>query len=227
MGLYERLLHQESPRIPVHTFMAAVGDWERGQLTNQQVVDLFALTAGEQTEALALLAQIVPPREVVTFGAVPTGLTLTNVGASYDAIANSQNMGFALIQTAGITQIIFAVRVNKVGTGTQSWQLWSTDTDGVSNGVEAAVIDDAGGAGLKYLNVTKNFGSPLGAGMKVIRVRAKSTTAADDPVYFGATVSLRRLAVLTAVELHEVLLIGEQDGSPYSTVAALKARLGV
>jgi hypothetical protein len=151
----------------------------------------------------------------------PAGTALTNVGAAYDTDVAAQNLGFAHVEASGVTQIIFAVRVNKVGVGTQSWQLWN-ETDAL----EAAVIDDAGATGLKYLSVTKNFVTPLDAGMKILRIRAKSTTANDDPVYYGATLSIRRVANLTPVELHEVLLLAEHDG-PYLTVAALKARLGV
>jgi hypothetical protein len=222
MGLWERVTREQEPRISVHALMAALAELERGKLTTQQVIDLFALSAGEQTELATILAKVVYPREAITFGAVPTGLTLTNVGASFDAIVNSQNMGFAHVQTAGITQVIFCVRVNKIGSGTQSWQLWN-ETDGN----EVAVIDDAGATGLKYLSVTKDFSSPLGAGMKVVRVRVKSTTAADDPIYFGATASVRRVAALTGIELHEVLLLADMSSGPYSTAAALKTRLGV
>jgi hypothetical protein len=220
MGLYERLTREATPYIAKHAISAVIGEWERGKITAQQAYDAVGgLDAGEQAEAATLLAKIVPPREAITFGCVPTGLTLTNVGNAYDAIVNSQNMGFAHVQTAGITQVIFSVRVNKVGGGTQSWQLWN-ETDGQ----EAAVIADAGGTGLKYLSVTQDFGAPLGAGMKILRVRAKSTTAADDPVYYGATASIRRLSILTALELHEILLYAEAVGL---SAAALKTRLGV
>jgi hypothetical protein len=147
---------------------------------------------------------------------------LTNVGTTFDAIPGSQNLGFAAVQSAGITQVTFGVRVNKVGAGTQFWQLWN-DTDGV----EVAVISDAGATGIKYLQTTQTFPSPLGPGIKIARVRARSTTAADDPVFFSAFMSIQRASNLTTLELHEVLLLGEYRGSPYTTEAALKARLGV
>lgn len=222
MGFYERICGEELPKIRVHTIMALLGEWERGKLTLENVSDALGLSAGEETEASTLLAKIVPPREAITFGSVPAGHTLTNVGTTYDAISGSQNMGFAHVQAAGITQIIFGVRVNKVGSGTQSWQLWN-DTDGN----EVAVIDDAGSTGIKYLSTTKDFGSPLAAGMKIVRIRAKSTTGADDPIYFGATASIRRVAVLTTLELHEILLLADRPTLPYGTSSALKTRLGV
>lgn len=219
MGLYERLTGNESPRLAVHQLQAVLGEVERGQLTLGQAASILGLVGDEPTEIQALLARIVLPRECVTFGGQ---VALTNIGATYDAIAASQGLGSAIIQTVGITNIIFGVRVNKVGSGTQSWQLWN-DTDST----EIAVIDDTGAAGVKNLSISKDFSSPLTAGIKIIRIRAKSTTAQDDPVYMGASVSIRRVALLTAVELHEILIIAEKLGSPYNSVAGLKTRLGV
>lgn len=218
MGLYERLLKLEEPGIPVHQFMALFGEVERGKITNAEAAAILNLDAGEQAEALDLIAKVVLPRECVTFGGQ---LILTNVSTSYDGTAVSQGLGSAIIQMAGITQVIFGVRVNKVGNGTQSWQLWN-DTDGV----EVGVIDDAGATGIKNLSTTINFGSPLGAGIKTVRIRAKSTTAADDPVYMGASASIRRVERLTPEDLHEVLLLAEY-GYAYNSVAGVKTRLGV
>lgn len=222
MSLYTRLLGDETPRIPVHQFMAAIGELERGRVTEQQVVDYFGLSAGETTEAGTLLGKIVYPREAIAMGGSPAGHIVTNVGTTYDAVAVSQNLAFTYVQTAGITQVIFGVRVNKVGSGTQSWQLWN-DTDGS----QVAVIDDAGATGIKWLTTTVNFAPALGAGEKIIRVRAKSTTAGDDPVFFSALLSIRRASSLTPLELHEVLLLAEPVNSPYHSEAALKARFGV
>lgn len=219
MGLYEKLLGLETPRIGVHLLQGLMGEVERGQLTLAQASSILALSQSEETEALDLLARLVYPRECVTFGGQ---ITLTNIGTTYDGIVASQGLGSAIIQTVGISQIIFGVRVNKVGSGTQSWQLWN-DTDST----QVAVIDDAGATGVKNLSTTQDFGAPLAAGIKTIRIRAKSTTAADDPVYMGASVSIARVALLTPVELHEVLLIAEKTGSPYNNVADLKTRLGV
>jgi hypothetical protein len=111
-------------------------------------------------------------------------VTLTNVGTSYDAIPASQGLGIILVDFTGVTQVVFAVRVNKVGSGTQSWQLWN-DTDGV----EVGVISDAGAAGVKTLGPA-TFDVAL-AGQKLLRVRAKSTVSADDPQFLGATVLVK------------------------------------
>jgi hypothetical protein len=108
-------------------------------------------------------------------------LVLTNIGASYDAIAMSKGLGIASIDFTGCTRIDFSVNVNKVGAGTQSWQLWN-----VTDGTELMVIDDAGGTGDKVLTANKTASLPTG--VKTVRVRAKSGTAADDPVYYGASI---------------------------------------
>lgn len=218
MGLYERFTGEEQPRIRGHSLAAILGEVERGKLTLQQASTALALSPAEEVEAQTLLAKIVPPRECVALGAFNT---LTNVGAAYDTTVAAQGLGIALIQTAGITQVIFGVKVNKVGTGTQSWQLWN-ETDST----QVAVVDDAGAAGIKNLSATVNFDPALGAGMKTIRVRAKSTTAADDPVYLGGTISIRRVSLLTAVELHEITMLCDES-EPYFPATALKARLGV
>lgn len=112
--------------------------------------------------------------------------TLTNVGAAYDSIPASKGLGIQDVDFTGITQVLFRVRVNKVGTGTQSWQLWN-ETDGVQIGV----IDDAAAAGDNKL-LLGTFAVNL-TGVKTVRVRAKSTNAADDPVYYGASILPRVL----------------------------------
>ena len=219
MGFYERITREQAPKIAVHTVQALLGEIQRGRLTAQDAAAVLGLDVGEQAEAEALLARVIVPTEAVSFGGF---LALTNIGTAYDGTDAARGLGTALVQTAGITSVIFGVRVNKIGSGTQSWQLWN-ETDGV----EIALIDDAGAAGAKTLFVTRDFAQPLDAGLKVVRVRAKSTTAQDDPVYYGGAAAIQRAARLTAVELHEILLLAEIHGGPYATAATLKARLGV
>lgn len=111
-------------------------------------------------------------------------VTLTNVGANYDTTQGARGLGVALVNFVGVSQIDFRVAVNKIGTGMQSWQLWNqTDAQ------EVGVIDDAGAAGEKILTATINT---IPSGEKLLRIRAKSTVAADDPVFGGATLLLRR-----------------------------------
>jgi len=223
-GLYERLMGLpgfENAKIEIHSFISALGEIERGKMTGTEVATLFNLNAAEQTEAAALIGQIVTPLESVSFGGFAT---LTNVGAAYDTTTTvfaSQGLGLVRVQTAGITGAEFTVRVNKIGTGTQSWQLWN-ETDSS----EIAVVDDAGAAGVKMLTVSVSLPGPLTAGLKTLRVRAKSTTAADDPLYLGASLLIRRIERMTSTELHEVLLLSEEPRK-YTTVAELKARLRV
>jgi hypothetical protein len=107
---------------------------------------------------------------------------LTNVGAAYDAITLSKDLGIALMDFTGATSVTFSVFVNKIGTGTQSWQLWN-----VTNGAEIAVINDAGAAGDKYLTVTVSVAL---TGVKTLRVRAKSTVAGDDPWFYGSAIAV-------------------------------------
>jgi hypothetical protein len=110
-------------------------------------------------------------------------VVVTNVGASYDAVALSKGLGQATIDFGNAASLSFGVFVNKLGTGTQSWQLWN-----VTDGVEIARIDDAGAAGERQLSVTVSSGLPTGK--KLVRVRAKSTVATDDPVYYGGWVTV-------------------------------------
>jgi hypothetical protein len=110
-------------------------------------------------------------------------VTLTNVGSTYDAIPASQGLGLIRINFTGVTQLVLDVRVNKIGTGTQSWQLWN-ETDGAQIGV----IDDAAAAGIKTLSATFNVAL---VGEKVVRIRAKSTVPGDDPIFLGASVMVK------------------------------------
>jgi hypothetical protein len=109
--------------------------------------------------------------------------TLTNVGSSYDAIQASQELGMVRIDFTGVTQLILDVRVNKVGTGTQSWQVWN-ETDGA----EIGVINDAGATGVKTLNATFNVAL---SGQKLVRIRAKSTVGTDDPVFYDCSLMVK------------------------------------
>jgi hypothetical protein len=218
MGLYERFLGTEDPKIAVHAWMAALGELERTLMSGAEVTAAFGLDAGAQAEAATLFGRIVTPVESISVGGL---VTLTNIGASFDSTGVSQGLGWCRVERGGISQIEFRVRVNKVGGGTQTWQLWN-ETDGT----EVASIADAGATGVKELTVVQSFDPPLALGVRSLRVRAMSTTAADDPVYFGASIGIRRIGKMTANELHEVLLLAE-DGAKYATVTSLKARLGV
>ncbi len=119
----------------------------------------------------------------VTLGAYQV---LTNVGAAYDTVANAKGLGIALVDMTGIDTIEFRVFYNKIGTGTLSWQLWNQ-----TDGAQVGVITDAAAAGDNKLGSAQITGLAL-SGLKVLRVRAQSTNAADDPVFYGAALLLRQ-----------------------------------
>lgn len=110
-------------------------------------------------------------------------VTLTNVGVNYDSIDASFGLGLGYFDCTGKTQVLFLVKVKKIGTGTQSWQLWN-ETDGT----EIGVIADSAAAGVAK-NLSATFAINL-TGLKLLRVRPKSTVAGDDPIYFGGAVFL-------------------------------------
>ena len=223
MGLYERLtgidLVDHSTKIHIHQFMSALGELERGKMTAGELATGFSLSAGEQTEAATLAAKVLERPEAYSLGAL---VTLTNVGANYDTIAASKGLGFVAVDTLGITRLELRVRYNKIGAGTLTWQLWN-ETDAQ----EIGTIDDAVAGDNKTGTIIVTPGQPLSGGVKLVRVRAKSTTATDDPVYYGSCLFLRRVSLVTADVLHHVLLLGEDGIAPLNSIANIKSRLGV
>ena len=109
-------------------------------------------------------------------------VTLTNVGTVYDTTDASKGLGIQRIDFTGIASVIFDVYVRKVGTGAQSWQLWN-----VTDASEIGVITDSGAVAERTLSAT--FAVAL-SGTRVVRVRAKSTNGADDPIYYSSSVFL-------------------------------------
>jgi hypothetical protein len=107
----------------------------------------------------------------------------TNIGATFDATNPARGLGFVELDMTGIASIVFTIMVNKIGTGTQEWQLWN-DT----NGAQIGLIQDAGSAGNKTLTAT--FSGLALLGVKRVRVRGRSTVSTDDPVYYGASLRL-------------------------------------
>jgi hypothetical protein len=220
MPLYDRLLGYSGTKIRVHAFMGALGERARGKLTDQQVINAFTLDVGEQAELATLLGKVVVPPESISLGGY---LTLTNVGATYDAIAASKGLGHVRVETAGINAVELLVRYDKVGTGTLTFQLWNETT-----GLEVGALNDAAAAGNgKVLSGVVDFTPPLGPGTADLRVRCKSTVAADDPNYYGSSLRVRRVDLLGAEVIHQILLMGESRVPPYDSVAAVTTRLGV
>ena len=58
MGLYERLMEIETPKISVHNFMAVLAERKRGFITTNQVITNLALSTAEQTELQRLVARV-------------------------------------------------------------------------------------------------------------------------------------------------------------------------
>jgi hypothetical protein len=224
MGLYERLAGTEEPKISVHAFMSAMGEWERGKIGQPALVSAFGLSAGAETEAVALAAKMGTVHEP---HAMSGRVTLTNVGSAYDTNDDSKSLPFVYVQAAGVSRIDIELRVSKIGTGTQDWQLWD-DTNGVEalgpGSITSGSLSDAGAAAHKTLNASRVFGSPLAPGIRKLRLRSKSSVATDDPVFLNAAILLFRTDTISAAVLHEVLLLGEAG---LYTVAQVKSRLGI
>ncbi len=49
MSLYDRLVGSDDG-IPVHQFMAAIAERERGELTRQDIIDMFGIETGDLVE---------------------------------------------------------------------------------------------------------------------------------------------------------------------------------
>src|SRR5688572_30327221 len=172
MGFYELITREEERddahrRFTAHTIQALLGEVERGKQTLAEAAASLGLTAPEQVEAQTLFNKIVNPRECIALGG---RFVATNIGTTYITL------GAALVQQAGITDILFGVRVQKVGTGTQSWRLFN-----VTDNEEIAVINDTTAAGAeKNLSTTVTFTPGRSPGQKVFLVQGKSTVGADD-----------------------------------------------
>ena len=116
-------------------------------------------------------------------------ITLTNVGTAYDAIPAARGLGIGRRDFRGFDRLTFDVLHNKVGTGVVTYQLFNvTDNAPLLDalGVEVSV-SDALVAGERLLSATFVVNR---ADVKLLRVRAKSTVAGDDPVYLGGSVLL-------------------------------------
>ena len=57
MGLYERLLRLEEPRISMHAFPAIIGELRRGRVTEATIISQFGLDVTAQLELATLVAR--------------------------------------------------------------------------------------------------------------------------------------------------------------------------
>lgn len=86
MGLYERLVGTEEPKIAVHNFYAMVTEQRRGKVTSTQTHNAFGLSAGEQTELASLISRLAANK--ITGPEVHEVLVLAESGiAPYSTVA--------------------------------------------------------------------------------------------------------------------------------------------
>jgi hypothetical protein len=219
MGLIERLMGDEPPKLSVHPFHGALGEWERGNKTRAEVISAFSIQASEEAELDALFARLVPVPESISMGGT---VVLTNVGANFDTTSASKGLGFVRVEGAGITGAEWTCRWNKIGTGTLDFQLWDETTS-----TQLAIITDTAAAGdNRQQTETIVPGSPLSVGSHLLRVRVRSSVATDDPVYYGSSLRIRRASQLPSTVIHEILCLAEMKAL-YSTAAAVRTRLGL
>lgn len=115
-------------------------------------------------------------------------VTLTNVGANYDTTQAARGLGIGLIDFRGATHVRFVVYHQKVGSGTITYQLWNMDDGTIialaGGGAEGVAVADNQAAAVRVLDQTFQI-TPI-AGIKLCRVRAKSSVSSDDPIFLGA-----------------------------------------
>jgi hypothetical protein len=85
MGLYERILRVEEPKLPVHQLIAAMQEHRAGRLTTNQVRTAFNLTASEGQELITLRDRVVSG--ALTTEEVERVLYLAESGMFYATVA--------------------------------------------------------------------------------------------------------------------------------------------
>jgi hypothetical protein len=116
-------------------------------------------------------------------------ITLTNVGTGYDTIQAARGLGIGRRDFRGYDRLTFDVSHNKVGTGTITYQVYDETGGGplLDAGGAEILVTDAAAAGARLLTATFTVNR---SDTRLLRVRAKSTVAGDDPIYLGASVLL-------------------------------------
>jgi hypothetical protein len=111
--------------------------------------------------------------------------TKTNIGASFvDIYVNTNADGKSVqIDTNGKTQVRLAVLWNKIGTGTQTVQVLEVGTANVL--ISLDVVSGRNASALTAIPAA------LQNSVKIYKLQAKSTTAADDPVFEGCQIFLK------------------------------------
>jgi hypothetical protein len=111
--------------------------------------------------------------------------TKTNIGASFVDIYTQANSDGKSVQidTNGKTNVKLMVLWNKIGTGTQTLQVLEVGTANV-----LISMDVVNGRNVSALTAIP---AALQNSVKFYKLQAKSTTAADDPVFEGASIYLK------------------------------------
>ena len=91
MGLYERILRQEEPKIPVHAFMAAMAEQKRGRVSGAQVASTFQLDAQAQADAITLQARFNDAVNPMTGPELHDVLLLADAGLAYTSVTSLKN----------------------------------------------------------------------------------------------------------------------------------------
>lgn len=113
-------------------------------------------------------------------------ITKTNIGTAYVNISPRLNGERTLIDFTGCTQYRLIARANLVGLGQFGLRV-IRDSD------SAVLHENAnlGAAGERELDTDWQTLPAQAAGLIFVRVQAKSTTTADDPVFGGITLAVR------------------------------------
>lgn len=110
--------------------------------------------------------------------AAGSAVTKTNIGSTYVDVLPGLNGQRALVDFTGCTQFRVIANVNLVGTGVNTLRLVRDSDSAVL--YESATL---GAAGERELDSGWLTLPAQASGLSLVRVQAKSTVAADDPVY--------------------------------------------
>jgi len=118
--------------------------------------------------------------------AIGVAITKTNIGTSYINISPRLNGERSLVDFTGCTQYRLIARANLIGTGQWGMRV-------VRDSDNAVLHENAnlGAAGERELDTDWQTLPAAATGLMFVRVQAKSTTAADDPVFGGITLAVR------------------------------------
>jgi len=116
-----------------------------------------------------------------------TPITKTNIGTAYVNVPIGLNGERTLIEYSGCTQFRIIVNMNFVGAGPMNLRL-------VRDGDSALIFESANittPTGEKELDTDWQPLPPAATGLTLVRFQAKSTTAADDPIFRRCLVLVR------------------------------------